>query len=60
MLVINNGTVVTMDDDRSVHFGGHVVIDRDRITAVGPGPWREPERHAPDGAGVIDGPLRPQ
>jgi hypothetical protein len=25
MLVINNGTVVTMDDARSVHFGGHVV-----------------------------------
>jgi 5-methylthioadenosine/S-adenosylhomocysteine deaminase len=38
-LVINNGTVVTMDDDRSVHFGGHVVIDGDRITAVGPGSY---------------------
>jgi hypothetical protein len=32
MLVINNGTVVTMDDARSVYFGGHVVIDGDRIT----------------------------
>jgi 5-methylthioadenosine/S-adenosylhomocysteine deaminase len=39
MLVINNGTVVTMDDDRSVYFGGHVVIDGDRITAVGDGPY---------------------
>ncbi|TVZ03577.1 amidohydrolase [Trebonia kvetii] len=49
-LVINNGTVLTMDDQRSVHFGGHVVIDGDRITAVGPG------RYAGDTAGaqVID------
>ena len=37
MLVIDNGTVLTMDDARSVHFGGHVVIDGDRITAVGAG-----------------------
>jgi 5-methylthioadenosine/S-adenosylhomocysteine deaminase len=51
MLVINNGTVVTMDDARSVYFGGHVVIDGRRITAVGPGSWS-----APDGAAaeVID------
>ena len=52
MLVINNGTVVTMDDDRSVHFGGHVLIDDDRITAVGPGSWRAPDAAAP--AEVID------
>jgi 5-methylthioadenosine/S-adenosylhomocysteine deaminase len=52
MLVINNGTVVTMDDDRSVHFGGHVVIDSDRITAVGPGSWSAPDASAP--AEVID------
>jgi 5-methylthioadenosine/S-adenosylhomocysteine deaminase len=38
-LVINNGTVVTMDDDRTVHFGGHVAIDQDRILAVGPGEY---------------------
>src|SRR6185437_7207050 len=36
-IVIDNGTVLTMDDSRTVHFGGHVVIDGDRITAVGPG-----------------------
>ena len=50
MIVIDNGTVLTMDDDRSVHFGGHVVIDGDRITAVGQG--RYPGDTA--GAEVID------
>ena len=35
MIVIDNGAVLTMDDARTVHFGGHVVIDGDRITAVG-------------------------
>jgi len=53
MIVINNGTVVTMDDDRSVYFGGHVVIDGTRITAVGPEPWRAPP-DAPASAEVID------
>jgi len=52
MLVINNGTVVTMDDARSVHFGGHVVIDGDRLTAVGPGSWSAPGATA--SAEVID------
>ncbi len=50
MIVISNGTVVTMDDARSVHFGGHVVIDGDRITAVGPGSYTGQA----DGAEVID------
>jgi 5-methylthioadenosine/S-adenosylhomocysteine deaminase len=36
-LVIDNGAVLTMDDARTVHFGGHLVIEGDRITAVGPG-----------------------
>jgi len=39
VIVIENGTVLTMDDTRSVHFGGHVVIDGMRITAVGAGPY---------------------
>jgi 5-methylthioadenosine/S-adenosylhomocysteine deaminase len=39
VIVINNGTVVTMDDARSVYFGGHVVIDGDRIAAVGAGSY---------------------
>ena len=49
-LIIENGTVLTMDDARSVHFGGHVVITADRITAVGDG------RYAGDrtGAQIID------
>ncbi len=46
MIVIENGTVLTMDDERSVHFGGHVVIDGDRIAAVGAG------RYAGDRAGA--------
>ena len=50
MIVIENGTVLTMDDERSVHFGGHVVIDGDRIAAVGEG--RYPGDRA--GAEVID------
>jgi len=50
VIVISNGTVVTMDDARSVHFGGHVVIDGARITAVGPGRYADPA----DGAEVID------
>ena len=52
MIVIENGTVLTMDDDRSVYFGGHVVIDDDRITAVGEG--RYSGAGAAAGAQVID------
>ena len=37
MIVIENGTVLTVDDARQVHPGGHVVLDGDRIAAVGPG-----------------------
>jgi 5-methylthioadenosine/S-adenosylhomocysteine deaminase len=39
VIVIKNGTVVTMDDDGSVQFGGYVVIDQDRILAVGEGDY---------------------
>ena len=57
MLVINNGTVVTMDDARSVYFGGHLVIDGDRITAVGPGSWSgSPDDEVIDAAGMIAAP----
>jgi hypothetical protein len=31
MKIVANGTVVTEDDDRHVHPGGHVVLDGDRI-----------------------------
>src|ERR1700728_1958947 len=51
-LVIDNGAVLTMDDARSGHFGGHVVIDDDRITAVGAGRY-EP-RGEPAGGGAGD------
>jgi 5-methylthioadenosine/S-adenosylhomocysteine deaminase len=40
MIVIDNGAVLTMDDARTVHFGGHVVIDGDRIAAVGAGRYQ--------------------
>ncbi|HLY14561.1 MAG TPA: amidohydrolase family protein, partial [Candidatus Limnocylindrales bacterium] len=39
MIVIKNGTVVTMDDDRTVYFGGHVVIRDHHILAVGEGDY---------------------
>jgi 5-methylthioadenosine/S-adenosylhomocysteine deaminase len=39
MIVINGGTVLTVNDADDVHFGGHVVLDSDRITAVGAGDY---------------------
>ena len=41
-LIIENGTVLTMDDARQVYFGGHVVLDGDRIAAVGSGRYPGP------------------
>jgi 5-methylthioadenosine/S-adenosylhomocysteine deaminase len=37
MIVINGGTVLTINDADDVHFGGHLVLNGDRITAVGAG-----------------------
>jgi 5-methylthioadenosine/S-adenosylhomocysteine deaminase len=53
-LVIDNGAVLTMDDARSVYFGGHVVIDDDRITAVGVGRYDPRGDPAGGQATVID------
>jgi 5-methylthioadenosine/S-adenosylhomocysteine deaminase len=39
MIVINGGTVLTINDADDVYFGGHVVLDGDRITAVGAGDY---------------------
>ena len=39
MIVINGGTVLTINDADDVHFGGHVVLDGDRIAAVGAGDY---------------------
>jgi cytosine/adenosine deaminase-related metal-dependent hydrolase len=50
--VLDGCTVVTMDAGRAEHVSGHVVIDRQRITAVGPGP--APASAAPPGARRID------
>jgi 5-methylthioadenosine/S-adenosylhomocysteine deaminase len=54
VIVIENGTVLTMDDERSVYFGGHVVIDGMRITAVGEGPYGGGGAGETAGAEVID------
>ena len=42
MIIIEGGTVLTVDDADTVHFGGHLVIDGDRITAAGPGRYVAP------------------
>jgi 5-methylthioadenosine/S-adenosylhomocysteine deaminase len=39
MIVISGGTVLTINDADDVHFGGHVALDGDRITAVGAGDY---------------------
>lgn len=36
--MIDNGLVMTMDQHRTVYARGHVVVEGDRITAVGQGP----------------------
>jgi len=38
-IIITGGTVLTINDADDVHFGGHVVLDGDRITAVAEGPY---------------------
>ena len=50
-IIITGGTVLTINDADDVHFGGHVVLDGDRIAAVGEGPY--PGTPA-DGDQVID------
>ena len=50
-IIITGGTVLTINDADDVHFGGHVVLDGDRIAAVGEGPYPGP---AGDGDQVID------
>ena len=38
-IIINNADILTLNDADDAHFGGHVVIDGDRIVAVGDGRW---------------------
>jgi 5-methylthioadenosine/S-adenosylhomocysteine deaminase len=45
-LIIRNGTVLTLDDADTVHFGGSITIEGDRIARVDPG--------APEGIGPDD------
>ena len=42
MIVIEGGTVLTVDDADHVYAPGHVVLEADRITAVGPGRYPGP------------------
>ncbi len=51
MIIIQGGTVLTVDDFGTVHVPGHVVIDGDRIAAVGQGSY---PGEVPPGAQVID------
>ncbi|MGI8449359.1 MAG: amidohydrolase family protein, partial [Streptosporangiaceae bacterium] len=47
-LVFRNATVLTMDDAHTVHHGGDVLVDGERIAAVGP------HLEVPEGATEID------
>jgi len=38
-IIINNGIIVTVNDGNEVIFGGHVIIDGDRIQAVAAGTY---------------------
>ena len=56
MIIIEHGTVVTVDDAGQVHFGGHVVLAGDRIAAVGAGSYPGPARPGDeviDAAGMV-------
>jgi 5-methylthioadenosine/S-adenosylhomocysteine deaminase len=56
VIVIENGTVLTVDDAEHVYFGGHVVLDGDRIAAVGPGSYPGPVQAGDeviDAAGMV-------
>jgi 5-methylthioadenosine/S-adenosylhomocysteine deaminase len=50
MIIIRNGTVLTLDDANTVHFGGTVVLEDDRIACVVPAG----ETVSIDGAREID------
>jgi 5-methylthioadenosine/S-adenosylhomocysteine deaminase len=50
-IIITGGTVLTINDADEVHFGGHVVLDGDRVAVVGEGAYTGP---AGDGDQVID------
>lgn len=54
--VIENGTVLTVDEKNTIHKTGYVVVENDRITAVGAG---KPDARLRDGAErIIDAGLK--
>ena len=59
--IIESCAVATVDDERREFPDGHVVLDGDRIAAVGPGAapaeWRTPEARRIDGRGLLATPA---
>jgi cytosine/adenosine deaminase-related metal-dependent hydrolase len=57
-LILDGCAIVTMDGQRAEHATGHVVVDGNVITAVGPGPYgldpHAPDQHDLPGARRID------
>lgn len=51
--VVENGLVMTMDQCRTVYARGHVVVEGDQITAVGPGPAEQAGDTVVDAAGCV-------
>src|SRR5262245_54330663 len=53
-MVIDGCHVVAMDDDRTEYASGHVVVEGNRITAVGEGPApADPDATVVDGSGCL-------
>ena len=52
-LILSGCHVLTMNPDRDEYASGHVVVEGDRITAVGSGPERDADGHRVDATGCL-------